>query len=387
MKIGVIGAGRLGLCFALLCEDAGHDVVVSDVVSSYVSGLKGKQIDSSEPEVEDLLMRTERFQATTNNQEVIRHSDVIFTFVPTPSLDDGSYDCTCVDQVVEDLSRCPSIDGKIFVIGCTTNPGYCDTVVDRLEGRGVSVYYNPEFIAQGSIIRDLRNADMVLCGGEYGSDYHRGFELIQDIYEGIQDTEVVFHSLSRKAVEITKIGINCFLTYKISYANMMGQILHNSGCSEEIPAILESIGSDTRIGSKYLNFGLGFGGPCLPRDNRALGYYADSVGLKYSLPQVTDDFNEAHAEFIKNFCVDQNKEGLPFSIESIGFKVGSDMVVESSRLRLVEDLLKDGHTVYVMDIDEVIERFQEELEDLYDDSIIFVRNSREIHEPTWNIDL
>tara|TARA_B100001250_G_scaffold6040_1_gene5083 strand:- start:191 stop:1354 length:1164 start_codon:yes stop_codon:yes gene_type:complete len=387
MKIGVIGAGRLGLCFALLCEDAGHDVVVSDVVSSYVSGLKNKQIDSSEPEVEDLLMRTERFQATTNNQEVIRHSDVIFTFVPTPSLDDGSYDCTCVDQVVEDLNRCPSIDGKIFVIGCTTNPGYCDTVVDRLEGRGVSVYYNPEFIAQGTIIRDLRNADMVLCGGEYGSDYYRGFELIQDIYEGIQDTEVVFHSLSRKAVEITKIGINCFLTYKISYANMMGQILHNSGCSEEIPAILESIGSDSRIGSKYLNFGLGFGGPCLPRDNRALGYYADSVGLTYSLPQVTDDFNEAHAEFIKNFCVDQNKEGLPFSIESIGFKVGSDMVVESSRLKLVEDLLKAGHTVYVIDIDDVIERFQEELEELYDDNIIFVRNAREIHEPTWTIDL
>mgnify|MGYP001265353795 CR=1 FL=1 len=115
MKIGVIGAGRLGLCFALLCEDAGHDVVVSDVVSSYVSGLKNKQIDSSEPEVEDLLMRTERFQATTNNQEVIRHSDVIFTFVPTPSLDDGSYDCSLVDAVVCDLIRSPNLEGKKFI--------------------------------------------------------------------------------------------------------------------------------------------------------------------------------------------------------------------------------------------------------------------------------
>ena len=387
MKIGVIGAGRLGLCFALLCEDAGHNVIVSDVMQHYVSGLQNKQIDSTEPEVEDLLMRSEKFQATTNNQEVIRTSDVIFTFVPTPSLDDGSYDCTCVDEVVEDLVKFPSLDGKVFVIGCTTNPGYCDTVVDRLEGRGVSVYYNPEFIAQGSIIKDMREADMVLCGGEYGEEYYRGFEMIQDIYESIMDVEVSFHQMSRKAAEITKISVNCFLTYKISYANMIGQILHNSGCSEEIGAILDSIGADTRIGSKYLNFGLGFGGPCLPRDNRALGHYADSVGLTYSLPQVTDDFNQAHAEFIKNFCIDQNKEGLPFSIESIGFKVGSDMVVESPRLRLVEDLLKDGHTVYVMDIDEVIERFREELEELYDDNIIFVRNAREIHEPTWTINL
>ena len=132
---------------------------------------------------------------------------------------------------------------------------------------------------------------------------------------------------------------------------------------------------------------LGFGGPCLPRDNRALGHYADRVGLKYSLPQVTDDFNDAHAEFIKNFCIKQNKEGLPFCIESIGFKVGSDMVVESPRLKLVEDLLKEGHTVYVIDIDDVIERFREELEDLYDDNIIFVRNGREINESVWTIDL
>ena len=228
---------------------------------------------------------------------------------------------------------------------------------------------------------------MILCGGEYGEDYYRGFEMIQDIYESIQDTEVHFHQMSRKAAEITKISINCFLTYKISYANMIGQILHNSGCSEEIPAILDSIGEDSRIGSKYLNFGLGFGGPCLPRDNRALGYYADTVGLKYSLPQVTDDFNEAHAEFIKNYCIDQNKEGLPFCIESIGFKVGSDMVVESPRLRLVEDLLKEGHTVYVRELDEVISQFQEELVEDYDDRIIFIKSRREIHEPFYMIDL
>jgi nucleotide sugar dehydrogenase len=388
MKLGVIGAGRLGLCFALLCEDAGHDVIVSDINSKYISGLTNKEIYTNEPEVEDMLMRTTKLTATTSNSEVIKRSDVIFTFVPTPSLEDGSYDCSYVDDVLEDLINFPNLEGKIFVIGCTTNPGYSDKFAEALSDRGIRVYYNPEFIAQGTIINDMRTADMVLCGGEVESYVdEEGFDTIKGIFEDIQDTPVRFHEMSRTAAEITKIGINCFLTYKISYANMMGQILYNSGCGNEIGSILSSIGDDSRIGSKYLRYGLGFGGPCLPRDNRALGHYADRVGLQYSLPKVTDDFNDTHAEFICNYCIEQNVDNLPYFIESIAFKKGSDMVVESPRYRLVTDLLERGYTVYVQDISDVIEKYADDLYDKYDDRIIFVRNEAEIYEPTWRIDL
>ena len=383
MKIGVIGAGRLGICFALLAESAGHDVYVSDVNSSYVNKLTTKTLYSNEPEVEDLLLRSTKLRATTNNSNVIKSSDIIFTFVPTPSLDDGSYDCSLVDDVVCDLIRSPNLEGKKFIVGCTTNPGFVDKVDKKLEGRGISVFYSPEFVAQGTIVRDMKNADMILCGGRDDE----GFELIKEIYLSFMDSQVNFYPMSNTAAEITKIGINCFLTYKISYANMMGQILYNSGCGDEIKNILASIGADSRIGSKYLNYGLGFGGPCLPRDNRALGYYADQVGLKYSLPQVTDDFNEAHAEFIKNYCVESNKEGLPFFIDSIGYKIGCDLVIESPRLRLVEDLLEDGHRVYVQEIDEVIAGYSEDLEEDYGDNIVFVKARNEIHEKTWRIDL
>ena len=383
MKIGVIGAGRLGICFALLAESAGHDVYVSDVNASYVNKLDTKTLYSNEPEVEDLLLRSTKLRATTNNSNVIKSSDIIFTFVPTPSLDDGSYDCSLVDDVVCDLIRSPNLEGKKFIVGCTTNPGFVDKVDKKLEGRGISVFYSPEFVAQGTIVRDMKNADMILCGGRDDE----GFELIKEIYLSFMDSQVNFYPMSNTAAEITKIGINCFLTYKISYANMMGQILYNSGCGDEIKNILASIGADSRIGSKYLNYGLGFGGPCLPRDNRALGYYADQVGLKYSLPQVTDDFNEAHAEFIKNYCVESNKEGLPFFIDSIGYKIGCDLVIESPRLRLVEDLLEDGHRVYVQEIDEVIAGYSEDLEEDYGDNIIFVKAYNEVHEKTWRIDL
>ena len=383
LKIGVIGAGRLGICFALLAESVGHDVYVSDVRSHYVDQVNAKEICSNEPEVEDLLLRSKKLRATTSNAEVIKHSDIIFTFVPTPSLDDGSYDCSLVDSVVCDLLRAPNLEGKKFIVGCTTNPGYVDQVDKRLEGKGISVFYSPEFVAQGSIVRDMRKADMILCGGRDDE----GFEKIKLIYTSFMDSDVNFYPMSNTAAEITKISINCFLTYKISYANMIGQILYKAGCGDEIPNILSSIGADSRIGSKYLNYGLGFGGPCLPRDNRALGHYADRVGLKYSLPQVTDDFNEAHADFIKNYCVDRNTEGLPFFIDSIGYKIGCDLVVESPRLRLVEDLLKDGHKVYVQEIDDVINQYAEEMEEEYNDNIIFVKSQNEIYERTWRINL
>ena len=225
MKIGVIGAGRLGICFALLAESAGHDVYVSDISPSYVNKLATKTLYSNEPEVEDLLLRSTRLRATTSNSDVIKSSDVIFTFVPTPSLDDGSYDCSLVDDVVCDLIRSPNLEGKKFIVGCTTNPGFVDKVDKTLEGRGISVFYSPEFVAQGTIIRDMRNADMILCGG----NDEEGFELIKSIYLGIMDRDVNFYPMSNTAAEINKIGINCFLTYKISYANMMGQILYTLG--------------------------------------------------------------------------------------------------------------------------------------------------------------
>ena len=169
---------------------------------------------------------------------------------------------------------------------------------------------------------------------------------------------------------------------------MMGQILYNAGCGDEIDSILEAVGSDSRVGSKYLRYGLGFGGPCLPRDNRALGYYADQVGLKYSLPQVTDDFNDTHADFICNYCIEQNVDSLPFFIESISYKIGTDMVVESPRYRLVTDLLEKGYKVYVQDIKDVIDEFEDEMSEKYgDDKIIFVSNPSEIYENVWRIDL
>ncbi|MFO0003067.1 MAG: UDP-glucose/GDP-mannose dehydrogenase family protein, partial [bacterium] len=118
--------------------------------------------------------------------------------------------------------------------------------------------YNPEFIAQGSIIKDLTHADMVLIGG----DNTEVLETLSEIYKKIQVTKPVISIMSSTAAEIVKIAVNCFMTTKISFANMIGEVLILSGLEDEIESVLASIASDSRIGSKYLKFGFGFGGPC-----------------------------------------------------------------------------------------------------------------------------
>tara|TARA_B100000214_G_scaffold8729_1_gene6378 strand:+ start:1160 stop:2293 length:1134 start_codon:yes stop_codon:yes gene_type:complete len=351
MKIGVIGAGRLGICLALLMAEAGYEVLASDVREDYVHSLRNKAIRTTEPAVQELLERSDNIDFTTDNERVIKECEIIFTLVATPSLSDGSYDVSAVDDVVSDFQKygwnnMDSLIGKSLVVGCTTNPGDCDVFQDKLSEVGMDVYYNPEFIAQGSIVCDLRFADMVLIGG----NGHHASEL-ERIYEGIQNgyRSPTVHFMSAKAAELTKIAVNCFLTTKISYANMIGQVLSLSGMSDEIDTVLNAIGSDARIGKKYLGFGFGFGGPCFPRDNRAFAAYAQQIGVEHNIGTTTDNFNDAHTEFLKNYVIKNNPKKLPYCFKYLTYKRGIDIITESRPYDLAKILLNEGYSVYCID--------------------------------------
>jgi UDP-glucose 6-dehydrogenase len=179
--------------------------------------------------------------------------------------------------------------------------------------------------------------------------------------------------MSPKAAEITKIGINCFLTTKISYANMMGDILTKSNLGNEIDSVLNAVGGDSRVGKKYMKYGFGFGGPCLPRDNRALGHYANELGLKLNLPLTVDEFNKEHADFLKNFFINQNpNKSIPFVMNYITYKRGSDILEESQQFKLCLDLLDEGYHVNVFEIEYVAKQL-EELSQRYDGRLKFYK--------------
>ena len=382
MKIGLIGAGRLGICLALLIERAGYDVIVSDIRDVYVSRLNDRRIETNEPEVEDLLKEAKNFKATTDNKEVIEECDIIFTLVATPSLEDGSYDISSVDAVVDELEKVDGINGKSFIVGCTTNPGDCKRWEERLSDCGVDVYYNPEFIAQGSIIKDLQNADMVLVGG-----YGHHISVIEDIYNKIQVKKPSIHFMSTTAAELVKLAVNCYLTTKISYANMVGEVMISSGMEDEVDNVLGAIGADSRVGSKYLKYGYGFGGPCLPRDNRAFAAFANKLGMKYNLGETTDNFNNEHSKFLKDYFIKQNKDNLPFCFDYISYKKGTDILTESQQYRLCLDLLDSGCKVYVIEQKCIVEQIYDKLYVQYPSQITFLYDEEHLPQHVFRIKL
>ena len=348
MKIGLIGAGRLGICLALLIEQEGYHVIASDVREDYINDLQNKKINSTEPQVQELLEHSINLEFTTDNRKVIRESDVIFTLVQTPSLEDGSYDVSAVWEVVEDIKK--EMSGianypKSFVVGCTTNPGDCDKFKDALP-ESVDIYYNPEFIAQGSIIDDLRHADMVLLGGE--GQHSGALEMIYyQIQNGFKAANV--NTMSAKAAELTKIAVNCYLTTKITYANQVGQVMIRDGMEKEVKTVLKAIGGDSRIGTKYLNYGFGFGGPCFPRDNRAFAAYASKAGVETPLGATTDKFNDEHTKFLKEYYVNKNKDNHAYVFHYLTYKDGVDILTESRPYDLALSLVEDGYDVYCLD--------------------------------------
>ena len=389
MKIGVIGAGRLGICFALLCEQAGYDVLVSDIRSDYVADLNRKKIKTNEPEVEYLLGQSKNLRATHDNREVIRECELIYTLVPTPSLDDGSYDVSAVWQVVENIKEEMSSvanNVKNFVVGCTTNPGDCDEFKKELPD-SVNVFYNPEFIAQGSIIHDLQHADMVLLGHSHSRDLGYVINDIQSLYKKIQVTRAIVCSMTLKAAEITKIAVNCFLTTKISYANMLGDTLHRAGCGSEVTTVLGAIGTDERIGRKYLTWGVGYGGPCLPRDNRAFGRYLQSLEMRHNLGMVSDQINHQHGEYLVEYWEEHNTNNVPFYFDHVSYKKGTDIITESQQLRLCADLLNEGFRVYIHDDKKVTNQIYDQMVYEYGDRVRFVDSKDSITEPIFAVNL
>ena len=303
----------------------------------------------------------------------------------TPSHEDGSYNVNAVWKVVDDFKKQSDVlTGKSLVVGCTTNPGDCDLFKQQLP-ESVRIFYNPEFIAQGSIINDLRTADMVLLGHDNGGS-NGIIASIKQLYDKIQTTPVICSTMSNKAAEITKIALNCYLTTKISYANMLGDVLRQAGCGDEIDGVLSSIGADSRVGRKYLRYGFGYGGPCFPRDNRAFASFAQSVGLEYNLGFVTDQINNQHAGFLCDFFDKINKD-LPFYFDSITYKPGTDILTESQQYRLALDLLDRGRKVYINNDTRVTSLIFDEVTDKYGDRVKFVDGKKYVTEPFFIVDL
>lgn len=342
MKIGFIGIGKLGLCLAGLFSKSGHRLLVYDKKIKNTDQLN-QSMQTGEPGIEKLIQKSNSLQIESTIAGVINNTSITFVCINTPSLASGKYDTSGLFDICRQI-KASDTTNKILVVVCTTNPGDCEKMQSILNENSIDVVYTPEFIAQGSIINDLRAPDLAIYGGKKQS--------INKVHKLYKKTYKLFHrptciNMSLTAAEITKISINAFLTTKITFANLIGKIVYKSGLITEIHNVLHAIGSDSRVGKKFLKFGFGFGGPCLPRDNIALSKYSQEINANYNLGEVVDNINNSHENFILEMLIEQNKDSLPFYFDTLFYKKSARFDTPSQKKNICEKLLQQGYKIHV----------------------------------------
>lgn len=353
-KVAVVGVGKLGICFALNFERSGFDVWGIEANRDYLNTLKDGSFISAEPEVNELLFAAKSIYLT-NDISCVVENDIrdIFIMVATPSLADGGYDHSQVDRVAEKLLELPDNGTERHVyVGCTTMPGYCNELSKRLKPHNYTVSYNPEFIAQGAIIHDQRFPDQILIGEANAEVGDR----LQFMYEAMVQNEPVYCRMDPLSAEIAKLATNCFLTTKISFANSIGDMATVAGADPD--KILAAVGADSRIGGKYLRYGFGFGGPCFPRDNRALGKFGAELGYPLRLSNATDMVNDEHFLFQLSKLKENHAVGAEVIINGVAYKKGTSQITESQQLRLAVALAEAGRKVVINESIEVINQVE-----------------------------
>jgi UDPglucose 6-dehydrogenase len=355
-EVSVVGLGKLGLCIAAVLAYRGFKVVGVDVDKAKVDAVNGGRSPIVETNLEDLISQNSKnLRATTNHYDAVKQTQASFVIVPTPSEPDGSFSLKFVVEAVEKIGRAiADKDGyHLVVINSTVSPGSMENRVKPLLeevtgkkcGMDFGLCYNPEFIALGDVIRGLLEPDLVLIGE---SDPKAG-SILADMYKRICVSNPPIERTSFINAEIAKIAINSYITMKITFANLLAEICENTD-GADVDKVTSIIGRDSRIGSKYLKGGLGYGGPCFPRDNIAFARFAESVGVKAELPITVHRANLSQVrrviKIIEQLKLNHNKK---IGVLGLSYKPDTPIVEESQSIMLARELSSKGYVVHLYD--------------------------------------
>ncbi len=349
MNLAVIGLGKLGLPLAAL-QAKNNNVVGVDTSVNTVNLVNSGFSPILEPGLDKLLkhvVQLGNLRATTDMSE-IAGTDVSLVIVPTPSLKSGRFTSRHVLQAVADIGDAirHQPNRHVVVICSTVMPGECDGPIsitlekhsDKTVGEDVGLVYSPEFIALGSVLKDMENPAVTLVGE---SDSISGAT-----YARLVPHDAPIRYLSLYSAELAKIALNAYVTMKISFANTIGEICENT-LDADGPAICEAIGLDPRVGSAYIRPGGPFGGPCFPRDNRAFAAVGKDVGIPMDLALATDRVNERQISRTIEHVKRQGRKRV--GILGFTYKPGTPIWEESFGLNLAKQLIFEGYDVAAYD--------------------------------------
>jgi UDPglucose 6-dehydrogenase len=356
MHISVVGLGKLGAPLAAVLAERGHHVIGVDSNVDAVNALNDGRAPVQEPGLDALIANArDRLTATTDGAAAAASSEATFIIVPTLSLPSGlfstQYLLDAIDKIGEGLHRTAAY--HLVVVTSTVAPGTMDAdiapALERASGRtlgdSLGLCYNPEFIALGSVIRDMQNPDFVLIGE---SDRRAG-DMLEQIHRSIVGENKPVRRMNLVNAELAKIAVNTYVTTKISYANMLSELCEQLP-GGDVSVVTDTIGLDKRIGPRFFKAALGYGGPCFPRDNAAFLAVARARGVNGDIAVATDAVNRRQvsrlAATVKSHLTGTDQR---VAVLGLSYKPDTNVVEESQGVMLANRLAADGTFVTVFD--------------------------------------
>jgi len=393
-NISIFGLGKLGASMVACLASRGFNIVGVDILPKSVISLNKGDAPVQETGLDELIKANKNLiRATEDVQDAINSSEVSFVIVPTPSDSRGAFEIKYATNAFKNIGR--ALRNKqgyhLVVLTSTVLPGSVrHGLIPVLEkesgkkcGKDFGVCYSPALIAIGTIIKDFLNPDFNFIG-EFDE---KSGSILEDIYTRMTLKKPVMRRMSIENAEIAKIALNSYITMKISFANIISEVCEKVP-SGDVDIVTQAIGSDSRIGSKYLKGGLGFGGTCFPRDNVALSFICNELNSSHSLLDATDQYNDTLSDRFVKKILPYVRKGEAAAVLGLAYKPLSHIVEESQSILLVKALSDSGLRVIGYDplaADEARSALQnhalveDNLENaLKDATIVFVANNDEI---------
>lgn len=350
-NVSVIGLGKLGASMAAGMALRGMNVIGVDVNRRSVEALnQGLPPVQETGLAEAIAANKERLRATMSHEEAVLASDISFVIVPTPSDSQGAFSLQYAAFAFAALGQ--ALRAKkgyhVFVLTSTVLPGSTRhgllPILERESGKKCGVdfglCYNPEFIALGSVLHDFLNPDFYLLG----QFDERAGDMLAQVHSQVSQNSAPVKRMSLENAELVKIAVNSFITMKISYANMMAEMAERLP-GGDVDVVSDALGMDSRIGRKYLSGGLGFGGPCFPRDNIALEYIGRHLNADCRLLTANDSYNRAlTARLVERFKT-RLRPGGTVGVLGLAYKPFSHVVEDSPGIAICRDLSDAGFRV------------------------------------------
>jgi UDPglucose 6-dehydrogenase len=351
LKITVIGTGYVGLVTGTCFAETGNKVTCIDIDVNKVNRLSNGEITIYEPGLEKIFLRNlreDRLYFTSNLAEGLRDADIVFLALPTPPGEDGSADLKYILKVAKELGNLMK-SYKVIVNKSTVPVGTSEKVRNAIAANyngEFDVVSNPEFLREGVAVDDFMKPDRVVIG--VNSD--RARKLMLELYSPFvrQGNPIIF--MDQKSSELTKYAANSFLATKISFMNEIAQLCEKLGA--DVDMVRKGIGSDERIGKRFLFPGIGYGGSCFPKDIQALIKSADEVSYDFKILKAVEVVNEKQKLYLISkiktyFKNDLN--GKHFALWGLAFKPNTDDIRESPAINIINALTQAGATITVFD--------------------------------------